>query len=134
MRSLELLKSLLQNSAVKYALVGGVNTLVCWVVIFALMWGGVIPEIANAFGYGVGIIVSYLLNKHFTFQSKHSHKRDFIRFCVAMGAAYAINLIVLIALYRGLGVNEYLSQIIAAVCYTISGYIISKLWAFKPSR
>lgn len=129
---MNIVQKLLRNSAVKYAIVGGINTLVCWVVIFVLMWGGVIPEIANAIGYGVGIIVSYVLNKRYTFASKRSHREDFVRFCVAMGIAYGVNFIVLVVLYRGFGVNEYFAQIIAAVFYTISGYLISKIWAFKP--
>lgn len=124
-------KKVLQMSAVKYAIVGGINTLVCWVVILVLMWFGVIPEVANVLGYAVGFANSYILNKTFTFQSTNSHKQDLIRFGVAMGLAYLINLGVLIVCHRVFLVDKYLSQIIAAVFYTASGYIISKFWAFK---
>lgn len=125
------MKRVLQTSAVKYAIVGGINTLVCWVVILALTWLSVLPEIANMLGYTVGFANSYFLNKKFTFKSTNSHKQDLVRFGVAMGLAYLINLGVLILCYRVLLIDKYVAQIIAAVFYTISGYVISKFWAFK---
>lgn len=54
-----------------------------------------------------------------------------VRFGVAMGIAYGVNLLTLIISHRMLGINEYIAQIIAAVSYTITGYIVSKFWAFK---
>ncbi|OBV28941.1 hypothetical protein BKN38_08790 [Helicobacter sp. CLO-3] len=128
------IQKILQNSAMKYAIVGGINTILCWAIIGALMWFGAIPEVANVIGYVIGVANSYVLNKKFTFKSQNSHKEDFVRFGVAMGAAYLVNLGVLMLCYRVLGINEYVSQIIAAVFYTISGYAISKLWAFKERR
>lgn len=125
------IKKLLLNSAIIYGLVGVVNTFVCWVVMFSLMYFGAIPEIANVFGYIVGFLNSYLLNKKFTFKSNNSHKQDFIRFGVAMGIAYVANFLALLLLYRGMGVNEYISQILATIVYTIVGYLISRFWAFK---
>lgn len=127
-------KKLLQNSAVLYAMVGVINTIVGLGVIFVLMYVGFKPEVANVLGYIVGFLNSYVLNKKFTFKSKNSHTRDFVRFGVAMGVAYVINLAVLVILHYQCGVNKYIAQIVASVCYTISGYAISKLWAFKPSN
>lgn len=126
-------KKLLQNSAVLYAIVGVANTIVGLGTIFVLMYVGFKPEVANVLGYIVGFLNSYFLNKKFTFKSKNSHKRDFVRFGVAMGVAYLINLAVLVILHYEFLVDKYVAQIIASVCYTISGYVISKLWAFKPS-
>lgn len=130
----EFLKNPLQNSALLYAIVGVANTIVGLGVIFALMYVGVKPEVANPIGYVVGFLNSYFLNKKFTFKSANSHKKDFVRFGVAMGVAYLINLAVLLGMHYGCSTDKYIAQIIASVCYTISGYCISKLWAFKPSK
>ncbi|PAF47382.1 hypothetical protein BKH46_04700 [Helicobacter sp. 12S02634-8] len=119
------------NSLLRYLLVGGVNTALGFGVIFALMYVGWGAELANLLGYICGLICSYLLNKTFTFKSKNPHKRDFLRFLLAMGIAYGVNLLILLVCYRLLHINAYLSQIIAGVAYTLSGYCLSKFWAFK---
>lgn len=114
-------------------LVGAINTIFGFSIIFGLMWleiPAITPQVANFVGYFCGFILSYFLNKHFTFESKNSHRRDFTRFAIVMLCAYLINLATLeIALW--LGINKYFAQIIAGIAYTISGYVFSKSFAFK---
>ncbi|MDE6886788.1 MAG: GtrA family protein [Helicobacteraceae bacterium] len=125
---------MLNNSAIRYLLVGILNTIFGYGIIFSLMYFGLIPEIANFIGYTLGILLSYILNKYFTFKSKNSHKKDFFRFLVSMGIAYLINLAVLFYCYRILGIDKYISTIISACFYTASGYILSKIFAFRESK
>lgn len=125
------MKNIFTNTAIKYLLVGILNTIVGFGAIIIFMFIGILPEIANLLGYFIGIIFSYFLNKHFTFQSQNSHKKDFIRFAASMGAAYLINLAVFILAFRIFLIDKYISQIIASIFYTISGYVLSKYWAFK---
>ncbi|MWV61333.1 GtrA family protein [Helicobacter saguini] len=126
-----MIKKLLNNTAIKYALVGVVNTCVGFGITILLTFLGIIPEIANVIGNAVGILNSYILNKKFTFKSQNTHKRDFTRFIIAMGISYLANLAALSLCYRILHIDKYISLVIAAVIYTITGYLISKLWAFK---
>lgn len=118
-------------SFVKYLLVGVINTIFGFSIIFLLMFLGVMPEVANFLGYFCGFILSYFLNKRFTFESKNSHKRDFWRFFIAMVGAYLVNFIALIVAHRIFGIDKYAAQVIAGICYTISGYIFSRFFAFK---
>ncbi|MGX3011484.1 GtrA family protein [Helicobacter sp. 23-1044] len=115
----------------KYLLVGVANTIFGFGVIFALMFCEAMPEIANFLGYICGIILSYFLNKNFTFESKNSHRHDFWRFCVAMGGAYLINLIALIIAHRAFFIDKYTAQIIAGIAYTLSGYVLNKFFVFR---
>lgn len=118
----------------KYLLVGVVNTIFGFSIIFGLMWleiPAITPQVANFVGYFCGFILSYFLNKHFTFESKNSHRRDFTRFAIIMLCAYLINLATLEIALFWLGINKYVAQIIAGIAYTISGYIFSKSFAFK---
>lgn len=117
----------------KYLFVGVINTIFGFSIIFFLMWleiPQITPQVANLIGYFCGFILSYFLNKHFTFESKNSHRRDFSRFAIVMICAYLINLAVLeICLnYR---LNKYFAQIVAGVFYTISGFIFNRFFAFK---
>lgn len=122
---------ILQYSFIKYLMVGMINTLVGFGIIFILMYRGLLPEIANFIGYLCGFILSFILNKYFTFKSKNYVKSEFIRFALSMGIAYLINLLILVISYRYFGINEYISQIIAGIFYTLSGYLLSKFYAFK---
>ena len=115
----------------RYLLIGVFNTIAGFGIIFVLMALGVIPEIANIIGYIIGIIVSYTLNKIYTFKTHTKSKKEFFRFVVSMICAYLINLAVLIALHRYFGIDKYISTIIAGACYTFSGYIFSKYFAFR---
>lgn len=121
----------MNNHLLKYGLVGVFNTLFGYSIIFSLMYLGLIPELSNLIGYFFGIIVSYYLNKYFTFQKKQKSKKEFIQFVLSMGIAFIVNFIVLFISYRIFNINPYLSQIIAGVFYTLTGFILSKYWVFK---
>lgn len=115
----------------KYLLVGVLNTLIGFGTIFLLIFVGVLPELANFLGYVIGIICSYFLNKTFTFKSQKSG--DFLPFVLSMIIAYVLNFIAFVILFRLLGVNVYVSQIIAGGIYTLSGFLLSKFFVWHTS-
>ena len=119
------------STFIRYFTIGIFNTIIGYGIIFILMALGVIPEIANIIGYIIGIIISYILNKIFTFKTKTKSKKEFFRFVICMICSYLINIIVLVILYRYIGIDKYIATIIASIFYTFSGYIFSKYFAFK---
>ncbi len=116
---------------VKYLAIGIVNTIVGYSVIFSLMFFGVRPDISNACGYAVGIIVSFILNKRYNFRSYGKSYQEFFKFVVSMFAAYLMNLATLLICWKQLKVNPYASQIIAGGAYVLTGYTLSKVWVFR---
>lgn len=119
------------KEGIKYLCVGILNTCVGYGVIFLLVWCGMMIEVANILGYAVGILVSYLLNKSFTFQSKQSHRRDLPRFVLAMGIAFLCQFTFVSILYRFMGVNAYIALVIGGGVYVVVGFVCSKVWVFK---
>ena len=119
------------STFIKYLIIGVFNTIIGYGIIFILMAFGIIPEIANIIGYIIGILVSYALNKFYTFKTKSKSKKEFFRFIVSMICAYLINLFVLIVLYRYFHIDKYIATIIASIFYTLSGYVFSKYFAFR---
>lgn len=119
------------KEAFMYGVIGVVNTFIGMGSCLLLTYLGLFPELANLLGNIAGMLNSYMLNKRFTFKSSNSHKRDFLRFSLAMGMAYIFNLAALVIAHRIIGIDVYVSQILAAICYTISGFIISKVWVFR---
>ena len=119
---------------IKYLLVGVLNTIVGFGLIFLLMWRGFSPELSNIIGYAVGICFSFVMNKIFTFKSKQASKtanlKEFLKFVSSMLIAWILNFITLKICLK-MGVNAYLAQIISGAIYTITGYLLSKIWVFK---
>jgi putative flippase GtrA len=115
----------------KYLLIGIVNSIVAYLLIFGFMLLGIGPEVSNFVGYFFGIVVSYVLNKQFNFKSKNRHMDDLPKFLASMAVAYLLNLAALVTLYRGWGVNPYVSQIAAGAVYLLVGYSLSRVWVFR---
>ncbi|TLD95473.1 GtrA family protein [Helicobacter jaachi] len=124
----------LHKAGILYLCVGVINTCVGYGIIFALIWCGLVPEVANVLGYIVGFIVSYFLNKTFTFASSSSHKRDLPRFAISMGVAYIVQLLAMMLSYRIFEWNVYLCQIVGGAFYVAVGFAMSRFWAFKKPK
>ncbi|MEM2056660.1 MAG: GtrA family protein [Thermoproteota archaeon] len=118
---------------IHYLLIGVINTLVGYGVIFGLMYSGMDPFGSNMMGYGVGVMVSYALNRRFNFKSRVQHREAFPKFICAMGIAYSVNIAVLYVAVNA-GIDAYISQIIAGIFYTATGFMGSKFLAFKERR
>lgn len=82
------------------------------------------------FGYGICLIISYLLQRNFTFSSTENKKNEFPKFLTVFAVAYLANVIVL-ALCIRTGVNKGLSQIIGGVFYIGCSFILNKCFVFQ---
>lgn len=116
-----------------FLMVGVVNTAVGYgTILFGMFVLGLAPVPANALGYAVGLCVSFVLNSKFTFQTPFTFARA-VRFLVAFGISYAINLAVLLWL-QGLSILPVaLAQLVAMACYTLSFFVLSKFMVFAGS-
>jgi putative flippase GtrA len=92
------------------------------------------PENSNIAGYGVGLTVSYFLNKKYTFNSKQQHRKEIIRFLAVFILAYVLNYVALILLIHKFGVHEGYSQILAGLIYVIASYLMNKYFVFRTPQ
>jgi len=112
-----------------YNLVGIVNTIVGFNIIVLLMYCGVGAIQSNEVGYGTGAIISYLLNRKYTFNDTNCNIAKALKFFIVLSVAYTLNYFVLS--YFLTQVSPYFAQIISAVTYTASAFILMKLFVFK---
>ena len=78
-------------TTIKFILVGIVNTIVGTGVMFFLYnFCSVNYWIASASNYIVGSIVSYFLNKYFTFKSTERSTRQIVKFIINISVCYFI--------------------------------------------
>ncbi len=116
----------------RFALVGIANTLIGLAVIFAakgLVGAGDIA--ANATGYGVGLVVSFLLNRSWTFSHDGEMLAAALRFLAAFAVGYAMNLATVLGLVHALGINAYLAQVLGVPPYAMTFFLLSKHFAFR---
>jgi putative flippase GtrA len=115
----------------KFAAVGVVNTALGYAVIFACMYLADLSAVtSNVIGYAVGLIVSYVLNRSFTFRSAAPPRREIIRFVAIFLLAYLANLAALVLLIRHAGVHEGVAQVIAGVVYFALSFLLNKYYVF----
>ena len=116
----------------KFLSVGAATTLLSLAVIFAAKFFLQLSDaLANAFGYAVGFIVNFYLNSRWTFSYRGPALVGFLKFLAVALIAYAINLIAVMALIRYTGLNSYLCQALGIPFYTLTSYLLSKLFVFR---
>lgn len=115
----------------KYLLIGVANTFLGYAIIVSLIYIGVLPEVSNFLGYACGLVLSYSLNKKYCFESNDRHSVVAPKYMISMGICYALNMLVLLVMYRYLGLNVYFSQLCASSIYVVAGYSINKAWVFS---
>ena len=119
----------------RFATVGVLNTVVGYAVIFLCMYGfGQSPLLSNILGYACGLVISFVLNRTYTFRSKAAAGPQAVKFAVFFALAYLVNLGVLLLLTRQLGVNGGVSQIVAGIAYFIVFFVLSRTFVFTAEE
>ena len=116
----------------KYLLVGVLNTGLGYAIIFLCMYGiGLSAVLSNVIGYGIGMTISYTLNRGYTFRGTRTDKATVVRFFVVSAIAYLANLGMLLFLIRIAGLHEGLSQLVAGAVYVVTSFLVNKYYVFQ---
>jgi putative flippase GtrA len=117
--------------ASRYLLVGALNTLVGLLVIVALQaLLGVSPYVANACGYGVGMVVGFLANRSWTFRHSGPVALSATLYAAMFTICYSLNLAVLWLALNVLGWPAALAQLAAMAAYTVCFFVGCKMVVF----
>lgn len=115
----------------RFSLAGVANTLVGYAVIVACVLAGASDYLTNAIGYGVGLIVSFTLNRQYVFGVRGAVSRvEVTRFLAAFALAYAVNVAVLWATRMIVGEGNPLAQLPAIVAYAGVFFLLSHRFVF----
>ena len=140
------LRSLLDPTLFRFILVGLVNTAVGYGVMFGLYnlaglhtWGDTGYWISSAANYIVGSVVSFFLNKHFTFRNREKGAEVVLRFVVNISVcwllAYGLAQPVMGWLLGGFGLSEQLqgnlTMLFGSGLFVILNYFGQRFFAFK---
>ena len=135
------LLKIFDKTFLKFIVVGIINTLFGTAIMFFCFnmlqmdyW------VSSAMNYLCGGILSYFLNKKYTFEVKKTSSKAIIRFAINLTVCYllAYGVAKPIALYLFQGAGEKLQGNIALVIgmglYVLLNYVGQRFWAFKQDE
>jgi putative flippase GtrA len=131
----EFLQQLLARDVVRdflrFATVGAVATAAHYAVMIALVqFGGVDPVTATVCGFAVGAVVSYTLNRRYTFAVRPAYMRGFLKFAIVIGIGAVLNAAI-VALFIRFGLHYMVAQVIATCVVLIWNFAGARLIVFR---
>lgn len=149
-----MLKKLFDKTLWKFILVGVINTLFGTAVMFLLyniflhdfshtFFGKVTVDgywISSAANYILGSILSYFLNKYFTFQYKKRSFKIIVKFviniliCYLVAYGIAKPLVRLVLSGSGKTIQDNVSMLVGLVLFTGLNYLGQRFFAFKDDK
>ena len=137
----EIMKKFLDDTTWKFILVGIINTVIgtgvmflCYNFLHFSYW------ISSSANYMIGSIVSYFLNKYFTFQKKEKSFREILRFImnilICYLAAYGMAKPFAAALLRGWPVQvQENAAMLTGMCFFVAlNYLGQRFYVFRKKE
>lgn len=132
------LKEKLDLEFVRFLIVGTINTLVGTSIMFvAYNVLGLSYWASSASNYFLASILSYFLNKYFTFKSKTKNKSEIFRFiiniliCYLLAYGIAQPLTQRLLAGESIAVRDNVSMVIGMVLYVFLNYFGQRIFVFK---
>lgn len=114
----------------RFAAVGGSNTLLSWCLYTGLVQVGVHYVLASGLAFALGALNSYVLNRRWTFRSQDRRLPEALRFGAVQCVGLAVDVCLLYALVHDARIHHLIAQ--AVVFPVASGltFLLSRHWAF----
>lgn len=118
----------------RYAVVGGIATVVDWGILYLMTESGVSETVAAICGYGAGLAANYLLSKCFVFkafQARTGAVLEFLSYGVIGAVGLGLTLAIMRALEHLLHMHYMLAKAIATLVVLLWNYLARKLLLYK---
>lgn len=122
----------MRAEVLRFAAVGAVATIVHYTLMIALKEGfGVGAVLASFLGFNLGAVVSYTLNRRFTFTSRPAFGQGLAKFLMVAAVGATINA-GLVALLVRTGLHYMLAQVIATGIVFVWNFGAARFLVFRP--
>ncbi|MDD5461557.1 MAG: GtrA family protein [Methylococcales bacterium] len=123
------------HQSVRFLAVGLVNTAVGLLSIYAIIFFfNAHPGLANAIGYAIGLAVSFVLNRFWTFSDSQSIVKVLPRYLTVAGISYLLNLGVVLIGTDYFGIGPYLVQLFGMAVYTPTMFLGCRFFVFNGKQ
>lgn len=116
---------------ISYSVFGGMGVLTDFLIYSTLIMYGVYYQISNVTGYLSGTIVSFVLNRKFTFQIYDFVIKRFFSFISVALVGYLISSFVLYLLIGIFEINKIISKILTLFIVLIIQFTLNQKITFK---
>ena len=82
----------------KYGVSGILTNVILYLLFILLLRTGISPVLASVISFLIGVIISYTLNRNWTFSSKSNHVKDTTKFITAQGIGLLFTVIIISSL------------------------------------
>ncbi len=123
------------SQSLRFGAVGLVNTAIGLLAIYAVIFffnAG--PAVANAIGYTIGLAVSFVLNRIWTFGDNSSVGKVLPRYVLAAVISYLLNLFVVLLGTHLFGVGPYLVQFFGIGVYSVTMFLGCRWFVFQAPQ
>lgn len=114
----------------RYAVIGLISNLACYLLYLGLTVLGWGPKLAMSVIYGLAVVQTFLFNKRWTFGHQGRGRIVFIRYCLAYGAGYVINLAALALFVDSWRFPHQVVQAIMIPSLAVLLFLLQKFWVF----
>ena len=114
-----------------FAGLGVIGTLGHYTVLVVLVqFWAVDPVFASSLGFVVGAVINYILNYHFTFQSRKRHSEALTKFLIVAIIGAGINGFIMYIGVENTRINYMIIQLFATLVVLLWNFIVNSLWTF----
>jgi putative flippase GtrA len=120
------------NSFVKFCIVGVINTFLNYLIfLYLLLYLELDYKICGVCGFCIGGLVSFILNRRFTFKNKNFSFPQLSKFIFSQLLCVVIHTCILITCVAILNINSIIGQFFGLVVTTFVNFLFQKLWVFS---
>lgn len=119
-----------------YGIIGLVGTLIHFSVLVLLVeLFHLEPVLSSSIGFIVTVIVSFYLNRRFTFRTKSNQTTvTFIKYTVVSCSGFILNSVIMYGAVHILSLHYSIAQAIVVAVLPISNFLLNNYWTFKESK
>ena len=123
------------RQSLRFGMVGLVNTAIGLNTIYAVMFFFKVgPGIANVVGYAIGLTVSFLLNRAWTFSNKRPIALVLPKYLLVAAICYLLNLGAVLTAISYFSANPYLAQLLGVSIYTVCMFLSCRWFVFASQH
>ncbi|TKC14732.1 GtrA family protein [Robertmurraya kyonggiensis] len=119
---------------VKYSLVGCISTLIYFlsVFLFVEIFDNE-PVLASAISFIIMTVISFFLNKRFTFGSDFSYDK-LLRFLVVSAIGFTLNFVIMYLIVNVFSLHYAIGELATTLVIPIINFILNNYWTFKKTK
>lgn len=119
----------------RYALFGcvcaGTDTLIFWLLVNFAGWE---PLVANVASTLVGLTLSFILNRRYTFKVMDNPVRRGLLFFAVGGCGLLIQEVVIAVVFHGMDLDELVAKILAVMLAGLVQFALNRVFTFRASE